>query len=329
MLVRIKFVSKSRYRATNTVCAGSDGDLNLALLGRPRVWRHSVLSLSLHCLAVFLAVRIVHMVEAERVGWFDHVVSVQYVNLKDHPGVLFLDPPGARPTTNRVRAPRQTSRHLRAAVSDSAGSPPRRANIPNVPGTGHLAAGVPAIAVPISSDGQRAIPASPSPEIPPASASAEPSDELRMIHPENGRFDVVLVGAIPEGAPESFRSGPVYTVYLDVGKQKRWLLHYSAIRPSVQITDYVVRIGFVQPIDAPYPHITVVPPELPAAEGEPITIAGVIDTNGVFRQVRPIRSTPDDYGSRLMQLLKKWLFRPASKAGEPTEVAVMLVVPRS
>jgi hypothetical protein len=155
------------------------------------------------------------------------------------------------------------------------------------------------------------------------------SNEIRVLHPENGHFDVVLVqGGAPDEAAEvpQFHNGPVYTAYLNVGMQKQWVLHYCAKDPDIQISDYVVRIGAIQKLEAPYPRVTIAPSDLPDA-GDRIALSALIDAEGKLRQVRPLGSPDPQYCGRLTPLLEKWLFRPARKAGAPTDLAVVLVIP--
>lgn len=152
--------------------------------------------------------------------------------------------------------------------------------------------------------------------------------EVRLVHPADGQFDVVLLQSAPDSALEVLKGGPVYSVYLDVGTRKEWMLHFCAREPSVEITEHLVRIGAVEPIAAPYPKFTVVPPSLVAGAGRgPTAISGVIDEDGHFGHLDALEE--DDRGvlKHLMSTFENWLFQPAKRKGVPLAVQVVLVIP--
>jgi hypothetical protein len=159
------------------------------------------------------------------------------------------------------------------------------------------------------------------PAVPPPGA-----EEVRLVHPDDGQFDVVLVQSTPEPYLEPLKGTPVYSVYLDVGTGKPWMLHFCAREPKVEITEHVVRIGAIEPVAAPYPKVTVVPVSL-AAGGEPVAISGVIDEDGRLGHLEAFDERSDGVLRRLMSAFESWLFRPARRDGAPVAVQVVLVIP--
>jgi hypothetical protein len=282
-----------------------------------RPWYAGILSLGFHGAALLAIIVIVNKLPVARSPWFDHA-TVRYLNLSSFPPAAVYYVASAATPASESKPPADLPR----LPAMPASKPPVRASLP-------------ALVLP-----------DPLPQPPPTPSTAisallsglsgplsiQPptrSNEIRVLHPENGHFDVVLVqGGSPEEAAEvpQFRNGPVYTAYLNVGMQKQWVLHYCANDPDIQISDYVVRIGAIQKLEAPYPRVTIAPADLPDA-GERIALSGLLDAEGKLHQVHPLGSSDPQYCARLTPLLAQWQFRPAKKAGTPSDVAVVLVVP--
>ena len=124
------------------------------------------------------------------------------------------------------------------------------------------------------------------------------------------------------------KGDPIYTVYLNVGTNKNWVLHYSSVDPVIDISEHVVRIAGGQKITPPYPRITVVPAQ--AAPIEPkrgVTVHGSIDVQGCFRELRPLSDLDQTSCDRLEPFLQKWYFRPATQGGVPVPVDIVMVIP--
>jgi hypothetical protein len=157
---------------------------------------------------------------------------------------------------------------------------------------------------------------------------------LRILHPAGGTFDVVVVQTsssetFPEGA-EALSGRPIYTVYLQVGAPKEWIMQYcvpSMGRP-VQAGS-LVSLGNPEPVAAPYPTVTVRPPEDWRHGSEYLLVHGFLDETGRLRDMKivasqtPVAPTTD----ALLQYLPYWEFRPAVVDGRPVKVEVLLAVP--
>lgn len=290
-----------------------------------RPWYVGLLSLTFHGVALLLVVVIVNKLPVARTPWFDHA-TVQYLNLSSLPPgpVYYLPPVGTPASESKAAAPLPEPPKPTLKTPTAPSRSPRKPVV--MPPPDPFPQPGPALpANPMTAlSGLFSVLSGPRSLEPPAHPN-----EIRLLHPENGHFDVVLVqGGAPEEAAElpQFRSGPVYTAYLSVGTRKQWVLHYCANAPEIQISDFEVRIGAIQPLEAPYPRVTVVPGDLPDA-GDRIALSGLLDAEGKLHQVRPLGSSDPQYCGRLAPLLAQWQFRPAKKAGTPSDVAVVLVVP--
>jgi len=157
---------------------------------------------------------------------------------------------------------------------------------------------------------------------------------LRVLHPANGVFDVIVVqSSSSDGFPEAAHalSGrPIYTVYLEVGAPKEWVLQYCLPnnRGPLQ-TGSIIKLGSPAPVSAPYPMVTLRPPEDWRYGNEYLLVHGYLDTNGRFRDLRilPAHQSRPEYSEALLQYLAYWEFRPAAQDGRPVMVEVILAVP--
>jgi hypothetical protein len=120
---------------------------------------------------------------------------------------------------------------------------------------------------------------------------------------------------------------PVYTVYLQVGDRKEWLLEFCV--PSGEISrgnPYQVFVGDAAPLSPPYPISTVIPNNIIGRRRPKATILhGYLTAEGHFRNLEG-RGAVDPLVSELVPLLSQWQFRPASRNKTPTEVEIVLVV---
>jgi hypothetical protein len=156
-----------------------------------------------------------------------------------------------------------------------------------------------------------------------------------MIHPVNGVFDVVVVQSSPsEAFPQnssSLSGRPVYTVYLQVGSAKEWILQYcvpNGMAGPIQAGN-LVKLGNPTPLAAPYPVMTMRPPGDWRKGNGYLLVHGFLDTSGRFRDlaVVPDRDTSANQGEALLEYLAQWEFRPALQDGRPVMVEVVLAVP--
>ena len=157
---------------------------------------------------------------------------------------------------------------------------------------------------------------------------------LRIIHPNNGVFDIVVVQtstseAFPDTA-EALSGRPIYTVYLQVGSTKEWVLQFCIPDKGGPVqTGGLVSLGKPAPIGAPYPMVTVRPPEDWQHGSDYLLVHGFLDESGRFRDLRILsgEAAAPPTTSALLDYLGYWEFRPAVRDGRPVKVEVILAVP--
>jgi hypothetical protein len=157
---------------------------------------------------------------------------------------------------------------------------------------------------------------------------------IRIEHPANAVFDVVVMqsGADPAFA-ESARvlSGqPVYTVYLQVGAPKAWVLQYCVPKeeaPAPKVIGGAVNIGNPSPVKAPFPLTTLLPPVTMLPRAGYIIVHGSVDTQGQFKDLEIVRAPNARMKELILSELVKWHFRPAVRDGTPVAVEVLLAIP--
>lgn len=157
---------------------------------------------------------------------------------------------------------------------------------------------------------------------------------LRILHPTNGVFDIVVVQSstsetFSEGA-EALSGRPIYTVYLQVGAPREWILQYCVPNMAGPVqTGGLVKLGNPEPVRAPYPMVTVRPPEDWRHGGDYLLVHGFLDESGRFRDMTILasRAPTEPAIDALLQYLGYWEFRPAVLDGRPVKVEVILAVP--
>lgn len=167
-------------------------------------------------------------------------------------------------------------------------------------------------------------------EVRPASGSV--SAGLRMTHPANGRFDMVVVQAdVADLLPPSaavMAGQPVYTVYLQVGDSKEWVLHFCAADMTTVQSGSVVKLGDPRPLAPPYPRLTILPSQIPPSEAKVILVHGLIDETGTMRSLRVLGGEGSgERAEHLLAALAQWQFRPARRGADAARVEVLLAVP--
>jgi hypothetical protein len=157
---------------------------------------------------------------------------------------------------------------------------------------------------------------------------------LRIIHPNNGVFDIVVVqNSTSETFPDAaaaLSGRPIYTVYLQVGASKEWVLQFCVPEMAGPVqAGGLVKLGKPAPIGAPYPMVTVRPPEDWQHGSEYLLVHGFLDESGRFRDLRilPSHEPTLPTTSALLEYLAYWEFRPAVRDGRPVKVEVILAVP--
>ncbi len=157
---------------------------------------------------------------------------------------------------------------------------------------------------------------------------------IRMTHPENGRFDVVVVqsgssgGAIP-GSEGHLKGRPIYTVYLSVGAPKDWILQYALEGSNIAdpTQGQIVSLSNPAPVAAPYPIETTVPHALLGSRRGFLMIHGTLDKKGRWKGLEVVSGSVEDFETACLPLLLEWKFRPATRDGVPVAVEVLLAIP--
>ena len=153
-----------------------------------------------------------------------------------------------------------------------------------------------------------------------------------MLHPELGKHDIVVVqasggGAVPDSAG-ILDGKPVYTVYLDVGAPKAWILQYAVpTQGGSAQNEMVVQLGNPAPVVAPYPMVTYLPRVSEDGRDGYVMLHGYLAISGRLEDLRLIRGGKSDLEKILVPILKEWEFRPASRDGLPVRVEVLVAIP--
>ncbi|HSW49255.1 MAG TPA: hypothetical protein VLH09_03725, partial [Bryobacteraceae bacterium] len=154
---------------------------------------------------------------------------------------------------------------------------------------------------------------------------------IKIEHPANAVFDVVVMQSAADPAfseSAGVLSGqPVYTVYLQVGAPKAWVLQYCIPRessPAPQIIGGAVNIGAPSTLKAPFPLVTLLPPVTMLPRAGYILVHGSVDTKGQFRDLTVIRAPNAKMKELIKAELARWHFRPAVRDGAPVAVEILL-----
>lgn len=154
--------------------------------------------------------------------------------------------------------------------------------------------------------------------------AGRPGGDPAWIHiskPKDGRFSVVVVGSSQaEDYPESaqiWKGRLAYTVFLNVGNAKKWILQYSLPPSDASVGGRV---------DAPWPYDLSVP-AAPSLQRQAIMVHGFLGSTGRLEQLSMVLPGSGADLSSLVQALGRWTFRPAASQGRPVEVEVLLIIP--
>jgi hypothetical protein len=154
----------------------------------------------------------------------------------------------------------------------------------------------------------------------------------RLNHPVNGNFDVVISqAAVREDLPDlagMLSGAPVYSVYLQVGDLKEWLLEYCApVRERVPANPYMVTLEDEGTITPPYPISTAVPSIVQGQQiPRHIVLRGQLTATGDMKISKSSDPT-NAFVTHLLALVSEWRFRPALRNKRPIEVDFILVIP--
>ena len=121
---------------------------------------------------------------------------------------------------------------------------------------------------------------------------------------------------------------PVYTVYLNVGDRKEWLMEYCVpARVSKQVSPYQIDVEDSGSVTPPYPISTIIPESIRVQQtAKPIVLRALLTAAGNLQVAKtPDTSSPLIY--LLTALVGQWQFRPAMRNNQAIEVEVLLVVP--
>jgi hypothetical protein len=149
---------------------------------------------------------------------------------------------------------------------------------------------------------------------------------IRITLPKDGKYGVVVSGssqAVPYPESVGALSGKmVYTVYLNVGLRKKWILQYCLTKEAASS----IPRGSSTAVDAPWP-FTIFRPSHMEQSGDYVIVHGQIDKEGRFDQLALVFPDQFDQKDLLMSALKIWAFRPASRDSVATAVEILLIIP--
>jgi hypothetical protein len=155
---------------------------------------------------------------------------------------------------------------------------------------------------------------------------------IRIEHPVNATFDVVVQSSSEQALPESvgaLSGQPVYTVYLNVGAPKAWLQYCVPrdVSGAVKIVAGAVNIGSPTPVKAPFPLVTVLPPITMVPRTGYIIVRAMLDASGQIKEPSILRAPNASFKEPILAELPKWQFRPAVRNGGPVAVEVLIAIP--
>jgi hypothetical protein len=157
---------------------------------------------------------------------------------------------------------------------------------------------------------------------------------LRIERSQSGNYEVVVVqsrSAVPGTA--GFLSGrPVYTVYLNVGFAKEWILEFclphGADAPHSAQRGAVVQLGASSaPLTAPYAYVLVRPSIAFKPGATYAFVHGLVNSLGRLEQLSEVGAPSLEDSSKVVAVLSGWEFRPATRDGVATAVEILLCIP--
>ena len=143
--------------------------------------------------------------------------------------------------------------------------------------------------------------------------------------PADGRYGAVVVGSsITDAFPETegiMADRLTYTVYLQVGLPRAWIMQYSLPESSER------GVNTIRP-DAPFPY-EIYRPKISGNDvtTDAILVHGLVNAAGHFEQLEIVYPHRYVKTKSFLANLEKWQFRPAMQQGLATAVEVLLIVP--
>jgi hypothetical protein len=164
-------------------------------------------------------------------------------------------------------------------------------------------------------------------EEPGSDQGSSSGDGLSIVHitrPRDGHYGVVVVGAsMTDEYPETlgmWGDRLAYTVYLQVGAEKNWILQYCL--PRVQQA-----AGGISRPDAPWPYLIVTPHLGGDPDTDALLVHGFINAGGRFEHLAVVFPAKFPQTKFILSALQQWQFRPAAENGKSTTVEVLLIIP--
>jgi hypothetical protein len=159
-----------------------------------------------------------------------------------------------------------------------------------------------------------------------AGVGNQPSSD-HILQPRNGRFGAVVVGvSLEEEYPEMAQiwSGRVaYTVYLQIGLARSWILQYSLPRSAE-----AAAVGSVAPMEAPWPYDIERPRfDFGNFNTNALIVHAYVNKAGRFESLAIVYPPQFAQAEFVLYTLQRWKFRPAKQAGKMIAAEVVLVIP--
>lgn len=158
----------------------------------------------------------------------------------------------------------------------------------------------------------------------------------RIVFPSTEVHDIVVQSPSGDVLPEGvgYLSGrPVYTVFLPIGKPRKWIMQYclpsvaKPREPTVASKEVrVVRLGAPAPLKAPYPMEAFEPPSIAGDGLRYWLVYGFLDAVGNIQELRLVNGIADR-AKLIVQALQRWQFRPASQDGRAVRVEFLIAIP--
>jgi hypothetical protein len=167
------------------------------------------------------------------------------------------------------------------------------------------------------------------------SGSGPPGNSLtappvRIDRPVTGNYDVAVVqsGVSIPGTAGFLKGRPVYSVFLSLGGGREWILQYCLPTQERRAQrSQVVELGNIAPVTAPYAYL-ILKPAVQLHDGARYGfIHAFVNTLGRFDEVKEVGEHVMDNVTAVIDALRKWEFRPASKDGTAALVEVLLCIP--
>lgn len=160
----------------------------------------------------------------------------------------------------------------------------------------------------------------------PDAAESERLETRHVILPREGQFGLVVVGAsLEELYPQTsaiWGSRLAYTVYLNVGTAKQWILQYSPLRSVATLAN-----GQPKRLEAPWPTDIVVPNIQGEINADVLLVHGYLNASGKFERISIAFPPGFQFSQFVLDSLQQWQFRPARQDGHAANVEVLLIIP--